>query len=437
MHSNLCRRCCPNVFPSFDLSHPTTILFFSGAFRFGMERVTAGRFLEWYKVSRSRFWFIVFAIPTFVLMGFVFVSYVVFFAVMFVVPLAAIAIAMLPGAIRTRGWYKYAIRIAFIFLIVFSGLVPNPLIWGDQISRRLDHKRILTPYDPAVVALNGSTALWTYIQDHYGVTPEQFKTWSIPTQVRRVYYYIDSLIDYTYDIDTNHVFDHVATPAEVLASGEDDCQGISCTLASLLIYMGYNAYVAECPFHWYVRVFYTNESDGSTLFYDAYRYANHPDPMYMFNETVTIFPQGLWENVNVSFTFDYVPRKFSQIMNGTNQTIDLSVISSGLPETSIPSIAGWLLVLGACLVAGFFVMVFLKIPNVKRASRGLKTITTVSFAVPLFVAFLGILFVPFTHFLYFALAMVTLAVFLADSEAIPALFSMVSGMARKKQEKRD
>src|SRR5271157_2419880 len=92
-------------------------------------------------------------------------------------------------------------------------------------------------------ALNDSSNLWAYIKNTYHVTPQQFKTWAIRDQVRRIFYYVDSIIHYAYDIDNNHVFDYVSTPKEVLAARKDDCQGISCVLVSLLVYLGYDAYV--------------------------------------------------------------------------------------------------------------------------------------------------------------------------------------------------
>jgi hypothetical protein len=227
-----------------------------------------------------------------------------------------------------------------------------------------------------------------------------------------VYRYIRSIIEYEYDIDTNYVFDHVATPSEVLASGADDCQGISCLLASLLLYMGYNAYVCECPFHWYVRVFYVDGGTNESTYYDIWK--GGTEPFYMFNEVETIFPEDLAWTINASFTFDYIPRKFAAIMNGTNGTLDLSVFGTSFPETSIPAAVAWLAIFGACCLVGFLASMFMNIPRYKKLRLHEKVVPVFSFATPLFIGFTSILFVPFAMFLPFAAIMVGLAVFMVD-----------------------
>ncbi|MEX2719668.1 MAG: hypothetical protein Q6353_001175 [Candidatus Sigynarchaeum springense] len=332
---------------------------------------------------------------------------------MLFVPLAIVALAMLPRAIKTRNFYSYGLKIGIIFMLVFTALIPNPCIWGQQIYRRLDHRQLLMPSAPEVQALNATSNLWQYISTRYGgATPQTFKTWSIPTQTTRIFYYIRSIIDYEYDIDTNYVFDHVATPVEVLATGKDDCQGISCLLASLLLYMGYNAYVCECPFHWYVRVFYVDEGTNQTTYCDIWK--GDTEPFFMFNEVETIFPRDIAWTINASFTFDYIPRKYLEIVNGTNGTLDLSVIGSSFPATDIPAWVAWVAIFGVCMLVGFLASVFVNIPNYKKLRWHEKIIPVIAFATPLFFGFYGIMLVPPMAFLSFALLMIGLAVFMLD-----------------------
>ncbi|HME52908.1 MAG TPA: hypothetical protein VKM55_11870 [Candidatus Lokiarchaeia archaeon] len=292
---------------------------------------------------------------------------------------------------------------------------------------------MITPGEPAVQALNDSSNLWAYIKNTYHVTPQQFKTWAIRDQVRRIFYYVDSIIHYAYDIDNNHVFDYVSTPKEVLAARKDDCQGISCVLVSLLVYLGYDAYACECPFHWYVRVFYINGTTNETTYVDVYRSSNQPDPLYMFNETSTIFPENIFWTINVTFSDDYIPEQFAAIMNGANETLDLSVIGSSFPTTNIPTWVAWLVIFGACMLLGTIVMIFLKIPMYKKMKFLEKMVSITSFAVPLFIGFISILFIPFHAFLYFALLMVGLSVFFADSGIV---FHALLGLKTKIQARR-
>ncbi len=339
----------------------------------------------------------------------------VFIDIMLFLPLVIIAVALLPRAFKTRKFYYYGLKVSFIFLFVFTAITPNPLVWGQQIQRRLDHRLIIAPTDPAVQALNNSANLWAYISSHYsGATPAIFQTWEIPDQVRRVFYYIDTLIDYEYDIDNNYVFDYVATPAEVLASGKDDCQGISCVLTSLLIYLGYNAYVCETPFHWYVRVYYYDETSHQSTFCDVYRSASNTDPFYIFNDIEAYFPQDIFTMINATFSYNYIGRKFAAIVNGSDGVLDLSVIGSSFPETSIPLWIAWGVIFGICLFLGLLVSIFLNIPHFKKMSFLRKLISTITFGIPSFFGCLTILFVPTTQFLPVTLLCIGIAVFAAD-----------------------
>lgn len=349
---------------------------------------------------------------------------------MLFVSIGVIALAMLPRAVKSRKFYLYGLKVGIIFLIAFFGLVPNPFVWGEQIYRRLDHHELLTPNEPAVQALNDSSNLWTYLHDHYGASPQQFRSWPVRDQVQRVFYYIDSIIKYEYDIDNNYVFDYVSTPKEVLASGKDDCQGITCVFVSLLLYMGYNAYVCECPFHWYSRVYYINSTTNMTTYTDIWRSSDQPDPFYIFNETTTIFPENIFWTINTSFTFDYIPEQYAAIVANANQTLDLSVIGSSFPKTSIPSFVAWLIIFGLCMMLGALVTIFLKIPDYKKMKFKEKMGHVLSFAIPLFIGFISITFIPIEFFLYFALVMVGISVFLVDSSAIFNIFPIFKKMIK-------
>ncbi len=386
-----------------------------------------GRFIRFYRASRSRFYFLVFGIPIFVFMAFVLASYILFFTVMLSVPLAVIAIAMLPRAIKTKNFYLYGLKVGVIFMIVFTGLVPNPLIWGQQIYRRLDHRQLLTPNEPSVMALNSTFD--QYLLDWNGTTRQQFESWSsVYNKGYRVYRYIRTIVNYSFDLVTNYVFDHVATPAEVLANGEDDCQGISCLLASLLLYMGYNAYVCECPFHWYVRVFYVDGSTNQSTYCDIWK--GGTEPFYMFNEAETIFPQDLAWTINASFTFDYIPRNYLEIVNSTSGTLDFTPIVNYPAETDIPMWVAWVAIFGVCALLGFIASVFVNIPRYKKSRWYEKVVPVFAFATPLFIGFYSIMFIPLTAFLTFALIMVGTAVFMLDIVFI--VKSIMQAIARRR-----
>ncbi|MHA1680525.1 MAG: hypothetical protein ACTSUE_05915 [Promethearchaeota archaeon] len=343
---------------------------------------------------------------------------------MMFVPIGIIALAMVPGALRTKKWYLYALKVDFIFLVSFVAMVPNPTYWGSQIVRRLDHRRIITPDDPVVQALNDTGNLWSYISSQYGgATPSDFEMWTVPTQAYRVYRYIRSFISYTYDIDNQHVFDYAATPREVIANGQDDCQGISCLTVSLLIYLGYDARVCEVPFHWYIRVYY-----NTTEYCDIYRGADDPEPFYIFNQDSLVFPESFFWTLNTIFSDDYISRKYFDIVDGN---LDLSVISDGLPETNIPPALTWLLVFGACLLAGLGFTSFSRISSFKKLSLSKKVLNVFVLSGVLFLGFVSILFVRFEFFLATGLAFVGSGVFLVDSGMLDAIHEKMKGKIQR------
>ncbi|MFX0101542.1 MAG: hypothetical protein ACFFCS_18345 [Candidatus Hodarchaeota archaeon] len=381
-----------------------------------MSRKQPGKFKKFYKASRSRFFFIFVGIPLTAFMIIIFLSYFVFATIMMFLPITCIALAMLPKAIKTKKWYLYVLKIDVIFFFTYLGLVPNPTYWPSQIHRRLDHGLLITPDEPMVQSLNDTDKLWDYINDRYGQTPQQLFSEPVDVQVYRIYRYVRSLIDYTYDIDNNWVFDYAATPKEVLTKGQDDCQGISCTTVSLLVYLGYDAYVAEIPFHWYIRVYY-DDSNGTRTFTDLYRSSDQPDPFYLFNETHAWYPEEFFTTINMSFGYDYVPEKYAEIVNGT---LDLSVISDGLPETDIPPQVTWLLIYLSCVLIGFLMTIFLKIPRIRKGKWHKILVSTFTCSAFLFLGFYSIMFVPFSYFLYFALFIVCTGVFITDNGIVHA-----------------
>ncbi|MEX2725684.1 MAG: hypothetical protein Q6353_000375, partial [Candidatus Sigynarchaeum springense] len=55
------------------------------------------------------------------------------------------------------------------------------------------------------------------------------------------------------DFETYGLAGHVATPAQAITLGADDCQGQAVVLASLLLRLNYTStWAVETPFHWYV-----------------------------------------------------------------------------------------------------------------------------------------------------------------------------------------
>ncbi|MHA1369393.1 MAG: hypothetical protein ACTSRA_06760, partial [Promethearchaeota archaeon] len=307
------------------------------------------------------------------------------------------------------------LRISVVFIVIYFSMVPNPALWGSQIRRRLDHRLLITPWHPAVQALNESDNLWSYIRDKYNVTPVDFYEWSEVTQAYRIYRYVRSLVHYTYDIDNWGVFDHAATPEEVLNSRHDDCQGISCLTVSFLIYMGYDAYVCECPFHWYIRMYYINQTTGEKEFVDFYRYRSHSDPFYIFNDKVAWYPVDFITTINMSLSNDFIARKYAEIVKTDDGMLDLSVIGSSFPSVRVPTWVAFLILFVVMFGLGALIMIFSPGLKFKRLKVRYRIVLPSAFALPALFGFLGIYFVPASYFLYFGFTMIGIGTFLADS----------------------
>jgi len=122
-------------------------------------------------------------------------------------------------------------------------------------------------------------------------------------KLKRVDYYIRVyVIVWTDDMITYFSTDHVATLDEIFESDsdedgilEDDCDGIAVLTASLLIHMGYNAFISECLSHWNTIVF-PEDSNPKTLegFENGIHLYNSWDrpSYYIFNQTEVIIPPG-------------------------------------------------------------------------------------------------------------------------------------------------
>jgi len=64
--------------------------------------------------------------------------------------------------------------------------------------------------------------------------------------------FIKDVVHWASDYNTHMVVGLLLTPHEVLTTMTGDCQGQAAVTSSLLLSMGYQAWVVETPFHWYV-----------------------------------------------------------------------------------------------------------------------------------------------------------------------------------------
>lgn len=95
------------------------------------------------------------------------------------------------------------------------------------------------------------------LADEFLAETPTFGTMNFTQKAKSVSRFTILKINWKLDYETYGMAGHVATPAEVIARGEDDCQGQAVVLASLLLNPKINftyVWVVETPWHWYVLV---------------------------------------------------------------------------------------------------------------------------------------------------------------------------------------
>jgi hypothetical protein len=157
-------------------------------------------------------------------------------------------------------------------------MISNPVYWPQQIARHLDTSKIVTPNDPLVQQLN--VTMWPYLQTTFSINESVFYSLDNNTRLELMTNYSLYRIEYHLIPEVYGVIDYTATPHEALTHGKGDCQSQAVVMVSFFIFMGYNAYCCESPYHWYTCVYF---GPGKT---DPHYYnrQNWTDPEIMLND---------------------------------------------------------------------------------------------------------------------------------------------------------
>lgn len=253
--------------------------------------------------------FLIVGVPLLIFYGFVITIYYAFISglllIFFIVGLCCL---------RKKHFWRRLSKLSIAMFICFFVVLSNPLIWPDQFYRHVNPSVMITPQAPAVTALNDTTELWNYIENVSipGYTQSQFLALTESRKLELISDYCLDKIDYLNIHYQYYVFDRIATPTEAITTGTGDCQAHAVVTTSLLIYLGYNAYAAETPFHWYTVVFlddgtpiYLNRLLGNGIYCSA--------PEFLMNDRSMLYTMNFaWLVVDVVFaphfnnTFDEV-----------------------------------------------------------------------------------------------------------------------------------
>jgi hypothetical protein len=244
--------------------------------------------------------------------------------------------------------YMRLTKIGLLTFVVYVIMFSNFLQLPNQFVRRMPGGRqaLLEPNHPKVVQFQQDFYDWHEVT--YGVnfsdvdesTREKLaiKLYQVDNYTRKV------RMKYQYDIYPPYLYyDHLPTIDEIFASDidgdgklNDDCDGITILTVSLLLSMGYNAYVAEVEFHYHTKVFAVGINPKTTEGYvqaiNLYSWGN--DPAYLlFNETELFVPptEPIYTSfINVLFAPKMWESYYLGVFTGDYFTIPIYVLIPAL-----------------------------------------------------------------------------------------------------------
>jgi hypothetical protein len=225
-----------------------------------------------------------------------------------------IAVVTLLTTYRKKHKFITLNKLPIILFLWFLFICWNPVYWPQQIYLHLDRGALITPNDPSILNLytNFTTSIYNHGPYNRSTIPGQL------AELSDIKNYLDIRIPYVYDSDQYGVLDYITTPAQVLAAGKDDCDGMAVVCVSLLVLLNYEAYIAESDMHWwtYVKIYGETFSEGVGRTYTVVYLNWWPDigePYVIFNQTTVIFPQPLITSWAHQMTDPYYVQYIQQI----------------------------------------------------------------------------------------------------------------------------
>jgi len=207
--------------------------------------------------------FITLGIPCFVFLILIFTTHY-FQMTVFFLSMMGIGIG---GLLRKSKFWLSITKIGLFTVIIYLFMFYNLAHFPSQFARRMPGERqnLLQPNHDLVIEFKEDFFNWHL--DTYGVSFESLSEDTrddLELKLNRLDYYVRRVrFEYTYDTNAPYYFyDHLPTIDEIFKSDsdgdgflQDDCDGITILTVSLLLNMGYNAWVIECEYHYYTKVF--------------------------------------------------------------------------------------------------------------------------------------------------------------------------------------
>jgi hypothetical protein len=184
-------------------------------------------------------------------------------------------------------------KLTIAMMLVFLLFISNPLYWPEQIARHIDTSRVILPNDSLVQQLNSTDYMWDYLNNTYGVTPPYFyNNMTKDEQLNNMTDYILNsfeVINYTSIPAVYGVIDFTASAHDAIVHGRGDCQSQAAIMVSFFLFMGYDAWACEAPYHWYTLV-YLSDNHTDPHFYNRQGWS---DPQIILNNETKIYTMNL------------------------------------------------------------------------------------------------------------------------------------------------
>ncbi|NVM54937.1 MAG: hypothetical protein HWN66_14630 [Candidatus Helarchaeota archaeon] len=235
----------------------------------------------------------------FIFVGIPLLSFYIFLIVIFYAFIAGLFLIVLLLGFSCLRFSKKKIwaglsKLSIAMILFLLLMISNPVYWPRQIVRHIDTSRVVQPNDPLVQGLNNTLAMWDYLNSTYGVNESVFYSLDNDSRLQLMTdYIIEDVIEYYYIPEVYGVIDYVSSAHEAIEKGRGDCHSRTIVMVSFFIYMGYNAYCCEAPFHWYTVVYF---GPGRTDPHYYYR-LNWTDPEIIFNHEEVFYPMNIFQRL--------------------------------------------------------------------------------------------------------------------------------------------
>jgi len=187
--------------------------------------------------------------------------------------------------------YSGLSKLALAMMLVFFLFISNPLYWPDQIARHIDTSRFIQPNDPAVQGLK--SRLGAYLND-INMTYTQFYQKSNDTQLQiMTNFTLERVVIYHSIPEVYGVLDYTASASEAIAHGKGDCQSITVVMVSFFLFLNYDAWACETPYHWYTCVFLGPNHTDPHFYYRQ----NWTDPEIMMNNSTKVYTMNFFQRL--------------------------------------------------------------------------------------------------------------------------------------------